>query len=990
MEWLRDLLAFCLAIAILPLTRAATERELLLEFKRGIVDPRNVLESWNASTNPQVCSWKGIECDGGDGVVGINLEHFQLNGTMSPVICEFPNLTSVRVTYNNFDQPFPSLERCSKLVHLDLSQNWFRGPLPENISMILGHLPLRRLDLSYNAFTGPMPDALGELPTTLQELVLSANLFTNLTPSLGRLSNLTFLDVSSNINLLRASIPPELGNLTRLVRLYLFNCGLVGTIPPELGALKELEDLELQSNNLTGSIPVELMYLPKLKMLELYKNKLSGQIPYEIGNLMLLTDLDASENALTGSIPTQVGGIKNLRILHLHLNRLTGSIPESLADLENLEEFTAFANNLTGKIPESLGKKARLSYVTLSQNKLTGGVPPFICGGNALQNLSLYGNMLSGGIPESFSDCKSWVRLRLQDNHLEGPVPPKLWASPNLTVLELSSNRLNGSVTSDIKNAAQLGILRLDGNKFESLPDELGNLPNLSELTASDNAISGFQIGSCASLEVLNLSHNLLSGAIPADIRNCVKLSSLDFSANSLSGSIPSSLASLSRLNMLDLSDNHLSGDVPSALGNLLLSSLNISNNNLSGRIPESWTRGFSADSFFGNPDLCQDSACSNARTTSSSRTANSGKSRFSVTLISVVVIVGAVVLLLTGTLCICWRHFKLVKQPPRWKVKSFQRLFFNELTVIEKLDENNVIGSGRSGKVYRVDLASGHSLAVKQISRSDHSLGDDYQYQSEVRTLGHIRHRSIVRLLSCCWNADTDLLIFEYMPNGSLRDVLHSKKVANLDWNTRYRIALRAAQALSYLHHDCSPPLLHRDVKSANILLDADYEPKLADFGITKLLKGSDDETMTNIAGSYGYIAPEYTYTLKVSTKSDTYSFGVVLLELVTGKRPVDSEFGDLDIVRWVKGIVQAKGPQVVLDTRVSASAQDQMIMLLDVALLCTKASPEERATMRRVVEMLEKIQPEACYSPCTKEEMFSPASTSGSTSPCSIPEYV
>lgn len=243
--------------------------------------------------------------------------------------------------------------------------------------------------------------------------------------------------------------------------------------------------------------------------------------------------------------------------------------------------------------------------------------------------------------------------------------------------------------------------------------------------------------------------------------------------------------------------------------------------------------------------------------------------------------------------------------------------------------------------------------------------------FQSEVETLGRIRHNNVVKLLMSFMGEDFKVLVYEYLVNGSLGDTLHGEKGGVLlDWPTRFSIAVGAAHGLAYLHHDCVPPIVHRDVKSNNILLDEEFRPRVADFGLAKSLLQDVKEgnrVMSRIAGSCGYIAPEYAYTLKVDEKSDVYSFGVVLLELITGKRPNDDSFGEnKDIVKWVTEAAISSPEQgtgisrIYLDQLVdpkmnpTTSYYEEIEKVLNVALLCTSAFPMNRPSMRRVVELL------------------------------------
>jgi len=207
--------------------------------------------------------------------------------------------------------------------------------------------------------------------------------------------------------------------------------------------------------------------------------------------------------------------------------------------------------------------------------------------------------------------------------------------------------------------------------------------------------------------------------------------------------------------------------------------------------------------------------------------------------------------------------------------------------------------------------------------------------------------------------------LVYEYMPNGNLWDALHRGKIL-LDWPTRHQIALGIAQGLAYLHHDLKPSIIHRDIKSTNILLDVNYKPKVADFGIGKVLqaRGGKDSTTTVIAGTCGYMAPEYAYTSKATTKCDVYSFGVVLMELITGRKPVEAEFGEnKNIIHWVSTKVETKeGVFEVLDKRLPGLFKDEMIKVLKIAIRCTYKTPSHRPTMSEVVQLLIEADPYGC----------------------------
>ncbi|KAL0322939.1 UNVERIFIED_CONTAM: Receptor-like protein kinase [Sesamum angustifolium] len=312
------------------------------------------------------------------------------------------------------------------------------------------------------------------------------------------------------------------------------------------------------------------------------------------------------------------------------------------------------------------------------------------------------------------------------------------------------------------------------------------------------------------------------------------------------------------------------------------------------------------------------------------------------------------------------------------WDVKSFHVLTFTEDEILDSIKQENLIGKGGSGNVYRVAVGNHKELAVKHIWHSDDYGGrkkmgsstpilarrgtKSREFEAEVQTLSSIRHINVVKLYCSISSEDSSLLVYEYMSNGSLWDRLHCCKKLSLDWETRYEVALGAAKGLEYLHHGCDRPVIHRDVKSSNILLDEDLKPRIADFGLAKIVQANSSKESTQIiAGTHGYIAPEYAYTNKVNEKSDVYSFGVVLMELVTGKRPIEPEFGEnKDIVDWVCGKLKTKESVVSLvDSAIHEVHRENAIKVLKVAILCTARLPTLRPTMRTVVQMLEEAQP-------------------------------
>ncbi|GAV61599.1 Pkinase domain-containing protein/LRR_1 domain-containing protein/LRRNT_2 domain-containing protein/LRR_4 domain-containing protein/LRR_8 domain-containing protein [Cephalotus follicularis] len=949
----------------LPILSLNQEGLYLQRVKHTLSDPDAALASWN-DRDDTPCNWAGITCDAPTATVtSIDLSNTNIAGPFPSLLCHLQNLTSISLYNDSINSTLPlDISTCRNLQHLDLAQNLLTGTLPHT----LADLPdLKYLDLTGNNFSGEIPASFGRFPK-LEVISLVYNLLDGTIPAfLGNVTSLKMLNLSYN-PFFPGRIPPELGNLTNLEILWLTECNLVGPIPDSLGNLKKLTDLDLALNNLEGPIPSSLTELTSVVQIELYNNTLTGELPRGFSNLTKLRLLDASMNQLSGTIPDELTRLP-LESLNLYENLFEGTLPGSIAESPVLYELRLFSNRLTGSLPQNLGSNSPLKWLDLSTNQFTGDIPASLCEKGELEELLMLYNSFTGSIPESLSECRSLTRVRLSNNNLSGEVPVGFWGLPHIHLLELSGNSLSGNIAKTIASAANLSMLLISKNKFEgNIVEEIGFLSNLEQFSASENKLSGSlpdSIVNLLQLGILDLHSNQLSGELPPGIQSWKKLNELNLANNQISGKIPDQIGSLSVLNYLDLSGNRLSGSVPVSLQNLKLNQLNLSNNDLSGDLPPMFVKEMYRSSFLGNLGLCGDLAglCDST---------SEDKNRGYVWLLRCIFILAALVFV--GG--VAWFYFKYrdfnkarAFDKSKWTLMSFHKLGFSEYEILDLLDEDNVIGSGASGKVYKVVLGNGEAVAVKKLwggVKKDIQTGDiekgqvhDDGFQAEVETLGKIRHKNIVKLWCCCTTRDCKLLVYEYMPNGSLGDLLHSSKGGLLDWPTRYKIIVDAAEGLSYLHHDCVPPIVHRDVKANNILLDGDFGARVADFGVAKAVDstGKGLKSMSVIAGSRGYIAPEYAYTLRVTEKSDTYSFGVVILELVTGKLPVDPEFGEKDLVKWVCTTLDQKGVDHVLDPRLDTCFKEETCMVLNIGLLCTSPLPINRPTMRRVVKMLLEI---------------------------------
>ncbi|XP_071726371.1 uncharacterized protein [Rutidosis leptorrhynchoides] len=936
------------------------------------------LTNWNnASTSP--CNWTEVTCNVNGSVISLNLESKSLTGAIPPLICDLQYLQNLILKDNYLTGEFPRvLYNCSSLIELDLSQNAFIGTLPDDIDRLSSSL--KYVNLGANNFSGDIPPAIGNL-SELISLDLFSNLFNGSIPAeIGNLSNLTSLGLAYN-EFASPEIPPEFGKLRNLTSLWMPETNLVGKIPDSFVNLSSLELLDLSFNNLEGEIPSGLLLCKNLKNLYLYKNNLSGKIPVRIESVNM-TEIDLSMNKLSGSIPEGFGRLQKLEVLNLFSNQLSGSIPTSISKIPALRIFRVFRNNLSGELPSELGIYSKLEAFEVSENKLTGKLPEGLCSGGSLLAMVAFSNNLTGEIPKSLENCDRLSNIQLHDNSFIGEFPSGIWTLSNLSSLRLAENFLSGEIPSKV--AGNLSRLEISDNKFSGrIPEMISTWTKLKVFKASNNLFSGeIPIGltNLSELSDLYLDGNSLSGELPSEIKSWNSLTTLNLARNNLSGSISVAIAYLPRLLDLDLSDNQLSGQIPPQLNRLRLTSLNLSSNRLNGSIPFTFDNLAYENSFLNNPNLCATSPISNLRPCHATYAAKSTHSDKISTKIVVMILVLSAFVILMAILCTLFMFKGYLKKKQNrdlttWKLTSFHKLEFTEANILSCLTENNLIGSGGSGKVYQIEIGRhGEYVAVKRIwsnNRVDNSL--EKEFLSEVQILGSIRHSNIVKLLCCFSSEDSKLLVYEYMENQSLDKWLHGKKMKSnhglvqnlvLDWPKRLQIAIGVAQGLCYMHHDCSPPIIHRDVKSSNILLDFEFKARLADFGLAKILampKPGQANTRSAIAGSFGYFPPEYAYSTTINERVDVYSFGVVLLELVTGKEPHEGDV-DTNLAEWAwKNYGEGTSMVEALDPVIKQGncCMEEISLVFKLGLICTSTLPSSRPSMKEVLEILRRCNP-------------------------------
>ncbi|KAM5587928.1 putative LRR receptor-like serine/threonine-protein kinase [Rosa sericea] len=898
----------------------------------------------------------------------INLSYNQLSGSIPKEIGNLTMLKEIKLDGNNFKElpneigtldqleelyvqfnalqgPIPmALFNMSSLIILTFFRNNLTGSLPDNICQ---HLPnIQELSLTCNQFEGPLPSKW--LPCTqLLSLQLEMNSFS------GSIYTHRYCKLNPNKDdCPYSTIPHEIGYLPNLEALSLGTNNLNGVIPSSIFNISTITQLDLTANELSGSLPTKIgLQLPNLLELYLGGNKLSGVIPKCISNASQLTIIDLGDNFLSGFIPNTLCALTKLEVLSLFQNNLTldTSIPEAadilsyLPNLKKLVEFQILNNPLNAKLPISFWNfSTSLHIVKLGNCNLRGNIPNEIGHLSSLTLLDLGENELSGPVPTSMVRLKNLQILDLSGNKLQGHIPDELCQLNHLGELYLDGNQLSGSIPSCLGNlTATLRSLSLGYNMLNfTIPSTLWTLTNILKLDLSSNSLIGpvsEGVGNLKVATLIELSNNQLSGSIPNSIGSLQNLVSLSLANNNLQGLIPSSVGKSISLEHLDLPTNNLSGVIPKSLESLsYLKYLNLSFNKLKGEIPTGGPfKNLSAQSFVSNHGLCG--------------------------ILSPMLLVT----ILFWMVMLCRK--KDVEAPTETTVLAqleWKRVSYNELVgATNGFNLRNLLGRGGFGSVYRGRLSDGIDVAIK-VFNSEAERGFT-SFEVECKMLSNIRHRNLVKVISCCSEIDFKALVLNYMPNGSLEKWLYSQN-CSLNMLQRLDIMIDVASALEYLHHGYDIPIVHCDLKPSDILLDDDMGAHVSDFGIAKFLDGGDSMTQTMTLATIGYMAPEYGMEGMVNRRGDVYSFGIIVMEIFTRRKPTDEMFvGEMSLKQWVANSLFADAIVEVVDTSLLGIEDDHDIVrkeclssLMRLALSCSAESSEERVTMQEALARLEKIK--------------------------------
>ncbi|KAH0753329.1 hypothetical protein KY285_006477 [Solanum tuberosum] len=822
-----------------------------------------------------------------------------------------------------------------------------------------------------------------------------------LSGDIGGLTELISLDLSFNRGL-TGSLSPRIGDLQKLNILILAGCSFSGSIPMELGRLAELSFLALNSNNFTGEIPRTLGNLSKLYWLDLADNQLTGPIPVSTSSssgldlLKKAKHFHFNKNQLSGSIPDILFSA-DMVLIHVLFdgNQLSGSIPFTLGLVQTLEVLRLDRNALNGSVPSNLNNLTSVVELNLAHNELSGPLPD-LTGMNSLNYLDLSNNSFhKSEAPIWFSTLESLTTLVIEYGSLHGSVPQKLFALPQLQQVKLRNNALNDTLNMGGISGRQLTLVDLQNNEISSITlgsgykntlilignpvcdTALGNTNycQLQQQSAKPYSTSLANCGSKSCPADQKVSPQSCDCAYPyqgtfyfrgpsfRELSNDNTFHSLEMS---LWVKLDLTPGSVSLQNPFFNIDDYLQVQLelfpPTGkyFNRSEVERIGFSLSNQTYKPPHE----FGPYYFIASPYTFQ---AERGETSISSRQ-----------VIGIATGCTILVLLLVALAIYAIQQKKLAERAiglsrpfASWapsgndsegapQLKGARWFSYDELKKCTgNFSERNEIGSGGYGKVYRGTLANGQVIAIKRAQHG--SMQGGQEFKTEIELLSRVHHKNLVGLVGFCFEQGEQVLVYEYMPNGSLRENLSGKTSIYLDWKRRLRVALGSARGLAYLHELANPPIIHRDVKSTNILLDQNLTAKVGDFGLSKLVSDSSKgHVSTQVKGTLGYLDPEYYMTQQLTEKSDVYSFGVVMLELITAKQPIE------------------KGKYVVREMRTAINKNDEehyglsnmidpvirnmpnligFTRFVDVAMQCVEEAAADRPTMSEVVKMLESI---------------------------------
>ncbi|KAJ0760266.1 putative protein kinase RLK-Pelle-LRR-XII-1 family [Helianthus annuus] len=678
----------------------------------------------------------------------------------------------------------------------------------------------------------------------------------------------------------------------------------------------------------------------RVTIIDLSSQGLEGSLSPHVGNLSFLRTLSLGNNSFQGAIPQEVGRLSRLCRLYLYQNKFNEVIPTNISGCFNIEAIVLSNNELVGSIPKEISSLTKLSFLSLFHNKLTGGIPTILGNVTSLELFSVSDNELVGSIPKEFSSLTKLTFLSLFNNKLTGGIPPYLGNMTSLEVFSLKGNPLGG--TCDNRHKTDAGdkrmVTRMDVRVVSLMLVDVACVTPLSAAEARGVIMKGSHcIRKLTEMEIINIEDNLF-GSKEADemkfidsLKNCRRLKSLAFGNCGFQGVLPRSIGVFANESTF------------SVLGN----------RRLCGGIIE---LGLSK---------CKET------------------SKFTKKLHLYLIVTLIASTLFTATcLAYAWckkkrkSHLSQSSTSERHLKVSYSQL----LKATNGFSESNLIGTGGYSSVYKGILFEDNDTFVAIKVLHLHTRGAQRSFMRECEAWRNLRHRNLLKIITSCSSIDFQgnpfkALVYEFMPNGSLHDWLHSSgNTSRLNLLQMIKILMDVANALDYIHNHCLPTIIHGDLNPSNILLDNDMVAHVGDFGLARFLGTSYQNNSTGIRGTMGYIAPEYGLGSEMTSNGDIYSFGILVLEAMTGKHPTDDIFNeDLSLHKFasmalldnVIDIIDVNILNLYQEDRIvlqnneenAKKIEECLTLTIKIGVACSVDSPTQRMDVKKVVRELQRI---------------------------------
>ncbi|KAL1221492.1 putative LRR receptor-like serine/threonine-protein kinase [Cardamine amara subsp. amara] len=848
------------------------------------------------------------------------------------------------------------------------------GPIPQELWTLQY---LTNLNLGQNYLTGSLPPAIGNL-TRMQWMTFGINALSGPLPKeIGLLTDLRLLGISSNN--FSGSLPAEIGSCTKLEQIYMDSSGLGGGIPSSFANLVELQVAWIMDLELTGQIPDFIGSWTKLTTLRIVGTGLTGPIPSSFSNLTSLTELRLGDISNGSASLEFIKDMKSLSTLVLRNSNLTGTIPSNIGEYSSLQQVDLSFNKIHGPIPASLFNLTRLTHLFLGNNTLNGSLPTQK--GQSLSNIDVSYNDLSGSLP-------SWVSLPnlklnlVANNFTLAGLDNRVLSGLNCLQKNFPCNRGKGIYFNFSINCGGPAIRSASRALFERDDEDLGPasfVVSAGQRWAASNV--GLFAGSSNNIYILN-SQSQFTNTSDSELFQSARLSASSLKYYGLGLENGGYTVKLQFAEIQIQGSNRWEGtgrrrfdiyvqgrlvekdfDVRRTAGDSTLRAVereyktNVSENYL--EIHLFWAgKGTCCIPIQGayGPLISAVSATPDFTPTVSNTPPSKGKNRTG-TIVGVVISLGLLSIIVAVVIFIIRKRRKRYTDDEEllgMEVKPYTFTYSELKSATQDFDTSNKLGEGGFGPVYKGNLNDGREVAVKLLSVG--SRQGKGQFVAEIVAISSVLHRNLVKLYGCCFEGDHRLLVYEYLPNGSLDQALFGDKTLHLNWSTRYEICLGVARGLVYLHEEASVRIVHRDVKASNILLDSKLVPKVSDFGLAKLYDDKKTHISTRVAGTIGYLAPEYAMRGHLTEKTDVYAFGVVVLELVSGRPNSDEKLEEEKryLLEWAWNLHEKSRDIELIDDKLSEYNVEEVKRMIGIALLCTQSSHASRPPMSRVVAML------------------------------------